>query len=142
MPAHGKKYDDAMRTAEVLREAVRNFRFTWEERVFRLGASVGVVPGFFAGAPTAMAGAAMPVSERVGLVLLPQEATTTRAERSRNSGDRSPPERNGNTTSSAPGPGWASVPSSALANPAALRDSNTVRMLSPMPNSARTRLAS
>lgn len=36
--------DDAMRTAETLREAVRNFRFTWEERVFRLGASVGVVP--------------------------------------------------------------------------------------------------
>ena len=25
-------------------EAVRNFRFTWEERVFRLGASIGVVP--------------------------------------------------------------------------------------------------
>ncbi len=36
--------DEAMRTAEVLREAVRNFRFTWEERVFRLGASIGVVP--------------------------------------------------------------------------------------------------
>jgi diguanylate cyclase (GGDEF)-like protein/PAS domain S-box-containing protein len=36
--------DEAMRTAETLREAVRNFRFTWEERVFRLGASVGVVP--------------------------------------------------------------------------------------------------
>ena len=30
--------------AEMLREAVRNFRFTWEERVFRLGASIGVVP--------------------------------------------------------------------------------------------------
>ena len=27
-----------------LREAVRNFRFSWEERVFRLGASIGVVP--------------------------------------------------------------------------------------------------
>ena len=27
-----------------MREAVRNFRFTWEDRVFRLGASVGVVP--------------------------------------------------------------------------------------------------
>jgi EAL domain-containing protein (putative c-di-GMP-specific phosphodiesterase class I) len=27
-----------------LREAVRNFRFTWEDRVFRLGASIGVVP--------------------------------------------------------------------------------------------------
>ena len=36
--------DEALRTAEVLREAVRNFRFIWEERMFRLGASVGVVP--------------------------------------------------------------------------------------------------
>ena len=36
--------DEAMRTAETLREAVRNFKFTWEERTFRLGASVGVVP--------------------------------------------------------------------------------------------------
>jgi diguanylate cyclase (GGDEF)-like protein/PAS domain S-box-containing protein len=36
--------DEAMRMAEVLREAVSNFRFTWEERVFRLSASVGVVP--------------------------------------------------------------------------------------------------
>ncbi len=36
--------DEAMRTAEVLREAVGNFKFTWEERTFRLGASVGVVP--------------------------------------------------------------------------------------------------
>jgi diguanylate cyclase (GGDEF)-like protein/PAS domain S-box-containing protein len=36
--------DEALRTAEVLRESVRNFRFTWEDRVFRLGASVGVVP--------------------------------------------------------------------------------------------------
>ena len=36
--------DEAMRTAEALREAVRNFRFTWEERMFRLGASIGVVP--------------------------------------------------------------------------------------------------
>ncbi len=36
--------DEALRTAEALREAVRNFRFTWEDRVFRLGASVGVVP--------------------------------------------------------------------------------------------------
>jgi len=33
-----------MRTAETLREGVRNFRFTWEDRVFRLGASIGVVP--------------------------------------------------------------------------------------------------
>ena len=36
--------DEAMRTAVQLREAVRNFRFTWDDRVFRLGASVGVVP--------------------------------------------------------------------------------------------------
>lgn len=36
--------DDAMRTAETLCDAVRNFKFTWEERTFRLGASVGVVP--------------------------------------------------------------------------------------------------
>jgi diguanylate cyclase (GGDEF)-like protein/PAS domain S-box-containing protein len=36
--------DEAMRMAEGMREAVRNFRFSWEERVFRLGASVGVVP--------------------------------------------------------------------------------------------------
>ncbi len=36
--------DEALRLAELLREAVRNFRFTWEDRVFRLGASVGVVP--------------------------------------------------------------------------------------------------
>jgi len=33
-----------MRTAEALREAVRDYRFTWEDRVFRLGASIGVVP--------------------------------------------------------------------------------------------------
>jgi diguanylate cyclase (GGDEF)-like protein/PAS domain S-box-containing protein len=36
--------DEAMRTADGLREAVRNFRFTWEDRQFRLGASIGVVP--------------------------------------------------------------------------------------------------
>src|SRR5882762_9056280 len=36
--------DEAMRSAETLREGVRNFRFTWEDRVFRLGASIGVVP--------------------------------------------------------------------------------------------------
>ncbi|HEU4529714.1 MAG TPA: EAL domain-containing protein [Steroidobacteraceae bacterium] len=36
--------DEAMRSAEQLREAVRNFRFVWEERTFRLGASIGVVP--------------------------------------------------------------------------------------------------
>ncbi|MGH8228667.1 MAG: EAL domain-containing protein [Steroidobacteraceae bacterium] len=36
--------DEAMHIAEQLREAVRNFRFTWEDRAFRLGASIGVVP--------------------------------------------------------------------------------------------------
>jgi diguanylate cyclase (GGDEF)-like protein/PAS domain S-box-containing protein len=36
--------DEALRTAETLREAVGNFKFTWEERTFRLGASIGVVP--------------------------------------------------------------------------------------------------
>jgi diguanylate cyclase (GGDEF)-like protein len=36
--------DEAMRTAETLREAVRNFRFVWEDRQFRLSASIGVVP--------------------------------------------------------------------------------------------------
>ncbi len=36
--------EEALRTAETLREAVRNFRFTFEDRNFRLGVSVGVVP--------------------------------------------------------------------------------------------------
>ncbi|HEX4050353.1 MAG TPA: EAL domain-containing protein [Steroidobacteraceae bacterium] len=36
--------DEALRMAESVREAVRAFRFSWEERVFRLGASIGVVP--------------------------------------------------------------------------------------------------
>ena len=36
--------DEAMRLADALREAVRNYKFTWEERTFRLGASIGVVP--------------------------------------------------------------------------------------------------
>lgn len=36
--------EEALHTAELLCEAVKNFRFTWEDRVFRLGASVGVVP--------------------------------------------------------------------------------------------------
>jgi diguanylate cyclase (GGDEF)-like protein/PAS domain S-box-containing protein len=36
--------DEAMRMAETLREAVRNYRFSWEERTFRMGASIGVVP--------------------------------------------------------------------------------------------------
>jgi diguanylate cyclase (GGDEF)-like protein/PAS domain S-box-containing protein len=36
--------EDALRTAEVLRETVKGFRFEWEDRVFKLSASVGVVP--------------------------------------------------------------------------------------------------
>jgi EAL domain-containing protein (putative c-di-GMP-specific phosphodiesterase class I) len=33
-----------MRMAEQLRETIRNYKFVWEERTFRLGCSVGVVP--------------------------------------------------------------------------------------------------
>ncbi|WP_331069012.1 EAL domain-containing protein [Steroidobacter sp.] len=36
--------EEAVRNAEMLREAIRNYRFVWEERTFRLGASIGVVP--------------------------------------------------------------------------------------------------
>ena len=36
--------DEAVDLAETLREVVESFRFTWDDRVFRLGASVGVVP--------------------------------------------------------------------------------------------------
>ena len=36
--------EEALRTAESLREAISRFRFTYEDRSFRLGASVGVVP--------------------------------------------------------------------------------------------------
>ncbi len=36
--------DEALRTAETLREMISDFRFVWEERTFRLGVSVGVVP--------------------------------------------------------------------------------------------------
>ncbi len=36
--------DEAMRTAEALREAVNEFKFVWDDRVFRLGVSVGLVP--------------------------------------------------------------------------------------------------
>jgi diguanylate cyclase (GGDEF)-like protein/PAS domain S-box-containing protein len=35
--------EEAVRTAEMLRDAIREHRFTWDERTFRLGASVGVV---------------------------------------------------------------------------------------------------
>ncbi|MCC5793882.1 MAG: EAL domain-containing protein [Chromatiales bacterium] len=36
--------DEALRTAESLREAIREHRFSWDERTFRLGVSIGVVP--------------------------------------------------------------------------------------------------
>jgi len=36
--------EEAMRMAEAIREAVREYRFVWEERTFRLGVSIGVVP--------------------------------------------------------------------------------------------------
>lgn len=36
--------EEGIRNAEVLREAIRNSKFVWEERTFRLGASIGVVP--------------------------------------------------------------------------------------------------
>ena len=36
--------EEAMQMAETIREAVREYRFNWEERTFRLGVSIGVVP--------------------------------------------------------------------------------------------------
>ncbi len=36
--------DEAMRTAEKLREAIREHKFAWDDRSFRLGVSIGVVP--------------------------------------------------------------------------------------------------
>ncbi|HLF12623.1 MAG TPA: EAL domain-containing protein [Gammaproteobacteria bacterium] len=36
--------DEALRTAENLREMIHEFRFVWDERTFRLGSSIGVVP--------------------------------------------------------------------------------------------------
>jgi diguanylate cyclase (GGDEF)-like protein/PAS domain S-box-containing protein len=36
--------EEAVRNADSLREAIRNYKFVWEERTFRLGASIGVVP--------------------------------------------------------------------------------------------------
>jgi diguanylate cyclase (GGDEF)-like protein/PAS domain S-box-containing protein len=36
--------DEALRTAEGLREHIAEYRFVWEDRTFRLGVSVGVVP--------------------------------------------------------------------------------------------------
>ena len=40
----GCTLEEAIRMAETLREAIRNYRFVWEERSFRLGASIGIVP--------------------------------------------------------------------------------------------------
>ncbi len=36
--------EEALRTAENLRELISEFRFVWDDRTFRLGVSVGVVP--------------------------------------------------------------------------------------------------
>ena len=36
--------EEAVRTAEILRDAIREYRFAWDERAFRLSASIGVVP--------------------------------------------------------------------------------------------------
>jgi diguanylate cyclase (GGDEF)-like protein/PAS domain S-box-containing protein len=36
--------DEAMRMADKLREAIREHRFSWDDRTFQLGASLGVVP--------------------------------------------------------------------------------------------------
>lgn len=36
--------EEAMRTAEGLREIIRDHKFTWDERTFSLGVSIGVVP--------------------------------------------------------------------------------------------------
>ncbi len=36
--------DEAMRTAEELRESVGDYKFVWDDRSFRLGVSIGVVP--------------------------------------------------------------------------------------------------
>ncbi len=37
-------FDEAMQTAEALRVAVGEYKFTWDDRTFRLGVSIGVVP--------------------------------------------------------------------------------------------------
>jgi diguanylate cyclase (GGDEF)-like protein/PAS domain S-box-containing protein len=36
--------DEALRTAEALRENIGDYRFSWDDRTFRLGVSIGVVP--------------------------------------------------------------------------------------------------
>ncbi len=40
----GCSLEEAMRTAEVLRDTIREHKFTWDERNFSLGVSIGVVP--------------------------------------------------------------------------------------------------
>ncbi len=36
--------DEALQTAEALRIAIGDYKFTWDERTFRLGVSIGIVP--------------------------------------------------------------------------------------------------
>ena len=36
--------EEAMAMADLLRETIRNYKFVWEERTFRIGCSIGVVP--------------------------------------------------------------------------------------------------
>ena len=40
----GCNLDEAMQTAEILRVAIGEFKFMWDDRSFRLGVSIGVVP--------------------------------------------------------------------------------------------------
>jgi diguanylate cyclase (GGDEF)-like protein/PAS domain S-box-containing protein len=40
----GCSLEEALRMADQLRETIRGYKFVWEERTFRLGISVGVVP--------------------------------------------------------------------------------------------------
>lgn len=37
-------FDKALEIADSMREAVKDFRFTWEGRIFQIGVSIGVVP--------------------------------------------------------------------------------------------------
>ena len=68
--------DEAMQTAEVLRTAIGEFKFMWEERSFRLGVSIGVVPitadnedvaGMLSAADSACAAAKEAGRNRLGL---------------------------------------------------------------------------
>jgi len=36
--------EEAMKTAETLRVAISDYKFVWDDRSFRLGVSIGVVP--------------------------------------------------------------------------------------------------